>query len=127
MNIVKKRFCQTIRSNIAVNLSNKKCIPCKGGVEPMANDELHEYLRNLNDWELVPGNKEIKKAFKFKNFSKALYFVNEVGRIAESENHHPDIEFGWGYCCIRLSTHSIGGLHENDFIVAAKIDGIKNA
>ncbi len=110
-----------------MNLTNKKCVPCEGGVSPILAAELDKYLANASGWTLINNNKEIEKSFKFKNFAKALGFVNEVGKIAEAENHHPDIEFGWGYCRIRLSTHSIGGLHENDFIVAAKIDGITNA
>jgi len=109
-----------------MNLRNKKCVPCEGGVSPLPVQELGKYLENLNGWKLSDGSKEIRKHFKFKNFAIALKFVNKVGEIAEIEGHHPDIEFGWGYCKIKLSTHSIGGLHENDFIVAAKIDGITN-
>lgn len=109
-----------------MNLSNKKCVPCEGGISPIPVNELEKYLDDLQGWELNTTNSEIEKSFKFKNFKKSLKFVNQVGEIAESDNHHPDIEFGWGYCRIRLSTHSIGGLHENDFIVAAKINEIPN-
>ena len=103
---------------------NKKCVPCKDGVLPIASNELEDYLYGVVGWKLVDDNSAIEKEFKFSNFKEALKFVNQVGEIAERENHHPDIEFGWGYCNIRLSTHSICGLHENDFIVASKIDGI---
>lgn len=106
-----------------MNLKNKKCVPCAKGSAPLATPEIEKYLANLNGWQ-INLNGEIEKDFKFKNFSKSLEFVNMVGNLAESENHHPDIEFGWGYCKIRLITHSAGGLHENDFIVAAKIEDI---
>ena len=101
---------------------NKKCIPCEGGVSKIPLDKLQEYLGKIENWHLIKNVTEIEKQFKFKNFVKALEFVNKVGEIAEVEQHHPDIEFGWGYCKIRLSTHAIAGLHENDFIMAAKID-----
>lgn len=109
-----------------MNLENKKCVPCKGGVAALNPKQVEEYLSNSVGWA-VNARGEIEKNFKFKNFVKSLEFINKVGEVAESENHHPDIEFGWGYCKIRLMTHSIKGLHENDFIVAAKIDGISNA
>jgi 4a-hydroxytetrahydrobiopterin dehydratase len=107
-----------------MNLSNKKCTSCKKNTPPLPTNELEEYLGNINGWKLTDGNKKIEREFKFKNFIEPLEFVNKIGKIAEEENHHLDIEFGWGYCRIILSTHSIGGLHENDFIVAAKINGI---
>lgn len=110
-----------------MNLSDKKCIPCEGGVSKIPTEKLQEYLDKVDGWSLTKNETEIEKIFKFKNFARALEFVNKVGEIAETENHHPDIEFGWGYCKIRLSTHAIAGLHENDFIVAIKIDGIVNA
>ncbi len=109
-----------------MNLANKKCEPCHGSGSPIESLELEKYLANLQGWEVKKEGKEIQKQFKFKNFALALAFVNKVAQIAESEDHHPDVEFGWGYCKIKLSTHSIGGLHENDFIVAAKIEGIAN-
>lgn len=109
-----------------MDISNKKCVPCEGAVTALSQDKLEKYLATASGWKLSGDGREIEKLLKFKNFSSALTFVNKVGIIAESENHHPDIEFGWGYCKIRLSTHSIGGLHENDFIVAAKINEIGN-
>lgn len=105
-----------------MQLTKKKCVPCEGGVSPLRDSELEQYLGNVDGWNL-DGNK-IRKEYSFKNFVEALAFVNAVGDIAESEGHHPDIEFGWGYCRIVLYTHAIDGLHENDFIVAAKIDEI---
>ena len=104
-----------------MNLSSKRCIACNSDSEPLSNDIINEYLQDADQWH-SKDNKSICRSFKFKNFQNAIDFVNKIGVIAENENHHPDIEFGWGYCNITLQTHSIGGLHENDFIVAAKID-----
>lgn len=106
-----------------MDLKNKKCVPCTKGSAPISTPEIEKYLSNLSGWK-VNLQGEIEKEFKFKNFLKSLEFVNRVGLIAESEKHHPDIEFGWGYCKIRLITHSIGSLHQNDFIVAEKIEDI---
>ena len=75
-------------------------------------------------WELTQEGKAIKRRFKFKNFKLALAFVNKIGEVAESEGHHPEITFGWGYAEFLLWTHAIGGLHENDFIMASKINGL---
>lgn len=105
-------------------LSKKKCIPCEGGVKALTFDELEDYKNEVPDWEIMDDGKSIKKRLKFSNFVKSLEFVNKVALIAEEENHHPDIEFGWGYCVITMQTHSVGGLHENDFIVASKINEI---
>lgn len=83
-------------------------------------------LKELNrQWRIVDGGKKLERKFKFKNFKEALKFVNEVGRIAEEEQHHPNIYFSWGYATITLWTHAIGGLHDNDFILAAKIDQLE--
>jgi len=108
-----------------MNLADKKCIACQGG-EPTATDtEIEKYLSELNaGWRVVKkGTKKIVKTFEFKNFKEAISFVNKVADVAESEDHHPDI-FIHAYKKVRLelSTHKIGGLHQNDFILAAKID-----
>ena len=79
-------------------------------------------LKEVPGWELANDGKAIKRRFKFKNFKTALAFVNKAGDIAEAEGHHPDITFGWGYAEFLLWTHAIGGLHENDFIMASKIN-----
>lgn len=81
-------------------------------------------MKELQGWELVDGAKQIEKSFTFKDFKDALAFANRVGAIAEAEQHHPEIEIAWGKVEIELSTHAIGGLSENDFIVAAKIDAL---
>ncbi|MBI4122823.1 MAG: 4a-hydroxytetrahydrobiopterin dehydratase [Parcubacteria group bacterium] len=104
------------------DLAQKKCAACEGGTAPLRGAQIQEYLSQLTTpWEIVDGI-TIRKEFKFKNFKEALDFVNKVGELAEQENHHPDIELGWGRVAIDLSTHAIGGLSENDFILAAKIE-----
>lgn len=105
-------------------LSDQKCVPCEGGVMPLTIQQAEAHMKELNGWELAPAAKEIEKKFTFKNFAEALAFANKVGAIAEAENHHPEIEIGWGKVEIELTTHAIGGLSENDFILAAKIDKI---
>jgi len=111
------------------DLLNKKCVPCEGGVIPFDISEIHKYQKKLDGWDIIKNNKDIyflEKNFKFDNFQKSQNFVNEVGKISEEEGHHPDINFGWGYAKINITTHAIEGLSENDFILAAKIDQIIN-
>jgi 4a-hydroxytetrahydrobiopterin dehydratase len=105
-------------------LQGRHCTPCRGDVQPLDEAAARAYLGELPDWQLAPDGKYIKRDIRFRSFAEALAFVNEVGAIAEAEGHHPDIAFGWGYASISLHTHKIGGLHENDFIVAARIDGL---
>ncbi len=117
------------RSKIMSDLINKKCVPCEGGVMPFNISEIHKYQKKVDGWEIVKDNKNIyllEKNFKFKNFKKSQDFVNKVANISEEEGHHPDINFGWGYVKINVTTHAIEGLSENDFILAAKIDQILN-
>lgn len=103
-------------------LSEKRCVPCEGGMPPLGRGEIIALEDELNNWNIVD-DKKLEKTLKFKDFSEALAFVNRVGEIAENENHHPDIGiFGWNKVKISLTTHAIGGLSENDFILAAKID-----
>ena len=106
-------------------LHEKKCIPCKGGVSPFEISEIHKYLKMVDGWEVKSDENKIYfliKNFKFKNFKESQSFINKVGEIAEIEGHHPDIWFGWGYAKIKIFTHAINGLHESDFVLAAKID-----
>ncbi len=109
------------------DLSKKKCIACDGDIPPFDKSEIHKYLKKIDGWD-VKNNEDnnfyLIKNFKFKNFEDSQNFTNKVGRIAEVENHHPDISFGWGYCKIKIFTHAIKGLAESDFILAAKIDKI---
>ncbi len=105
-----------------MDLVNQKCVPCEGSTKPLTGEEIKPYMENVEGWELEDGGKKIERKFKFKDFKEALDFVNRIGAIAEQEGHHPDIELGWGKVEVELSTHAIGGLSVNDFILAAKID-----
>lgn len=102
-------------------LSKKTCIPCRGGIPPLSAEQIRPLLDQVNNWELV-GNHHIQKTFRFPDFRSALQFVNEAGRIAETESHHPDIYLAWGKVRLEIWTHKIDGLTESDFILAAKID-----
>jgi len=111
------------------DLLNKKCVPCEGGITPFDISEIHKYQKKVDGWNIIKNESNIfllEKKFTFKNFAESQNFVNEVGKISENENHHPDIVFGWGYAKINITTHAIEGLSENDFILAAKIDKMIN-
>jgi 4a-hydroxytetrahydrobiopterin dehydratase len=111
------------------DLLNKKCTPCEGGILPFDISEIHKYQKKVDGWDIIKNKKEVfflNKKFKFKNFLDSLKFINYIGEISEKEGHHPDIIFGWGYAEIKITTHAIEGLSENDFILAAKIDQIIN-
>jgi 4a-hydroxytetrahydrobiopterin dehydratase len=103
------------------SLASKHCVPCHGGVPRLTAEEIGPLLAQLPGWQVVEEH-HLSKEYKFKNFADALDFVNRVGGVAESEGHHPDIEFGWGYARVRIYTHAIDGLSESDFILAARID-----
>jgi 4a-hydroxytetrahydrobiopterin dehydratase len=102
------------------DLSSRHCIPCKGGTAPIAGEDIARLLASLEGWSL--GENEIYKRFEFKNFFRTMAFVNAVAWIAHTEGHHPDLEVAYGACLVRYTTHAIGGLSENDFICAAKVD-----
>ena len=109
------------------DLHKKNCIPCLGGIPPFDISEIHKFLKKVDGWDVKQKDNEIyflEKNFTFKNFNESQKFVNEVGNIAESQGHHPDIVFGWGYAKVHIFTHKIKGLVESDFILAAKIDKI---
>jgi 4a-hydroxytetrahydrobiopterin dehydratase len=111
------------------DLSDKKCLPCEGNVSVLDLSEIHKYQKKVDGWDIKLNEKKIYflvKHFNFKNFIKSQYFVTKVGKISETEGHHPDISFGWGYAKISITTHAIEGLSKNDFILAAKIDKIIN-
>ncbi len=117
------------RSKIKIygRLIKKKCIPCEGGIPAFKLEEIHKYLKKIDGWDVLKDehkNYFIEKRFKFSNYVESEKFVMNVGKIAETEGHHPDISFGWGYAKIKISTHSIKGLAESDFVLAAKIDKI---
>ena len=108
-----------------VALAKKICTPCRGGVPPLNSDEVRSFLPQAKGWSVTDGDTKIAGEFNFKNFRQTLDFVTAVGELAEAQFHHPvSISFGWGFCAIVLQTKKIKGLHENDFIMAAKINEI---
>lgn len=105
-------------------LLSKKCVPCQIGADPLKPDEIQEHMGKLKDGWSLKDNVAIQKTYKFKDFKEAWGFTDKIGELAESEGHHPTITLGWGKVIVELTTHKIKGLHENDFIMAAKIDEI---
>ena len=104
-----------------IDLNKQKCVPCEGGLEPLSATQAQHYLSQLSGWNISNDGKWLCRKWQFHTFKEALAFVNRVAGLAESEGHHPDIRFGWGYAELTLQTHAINGLHENDFILASKI------
>jgi 4a-hydroxytetrahydrobiopterin dehydratase len=102
-------------------LVSKTCTPCRGGVPPLTREQAQLFHARAPDWQL---SEEAHRGFRFRNFQEALTFVQEIGELAEAEGHHPNISFGWGNATVSLQTKKIKGLHENDFIMATKIDRI---
>ncbi|HZH52886.1 MAG TPA: 4a-hydroxytetrahydrobiopterin dehydratase [Microvirga sp.] len=105
-------------------LSEKTCTPCRGGIPPLAPEEVETFHRQVPDWTVEDDSRRIERRYAFKNFAEAFAFVRKVADLAEAEGHHPDISFGWGYATVSLQTKKIKGLHENDFIMAAKFDDL---
>jgi 4a-hydroxytetrahydrobiopterin dehydratase len=104
-------------------LSEKKCAPCEGGVKPLTAAKARLLGKQLHkDWKIAKDSKSLRRALRFKDFYRTMSFVNAVAYIANTEDHHPDLEVGYDYCHVTYSTHSIGGLSVNDFICAAKLD-----
>lgn len=103
-------------------LEQKRCVPCRGEVEPLTDERIRAYAALLDRYWMVVDEHHLSREYRFLDFRQALDFVNEVGELAEAEGHHPDIQLGYGMVKITLWTHKIDGLHENDFILAAKID-----
>lgn len=108
----------------ADELRKQRCKPLKGKENQLSAARAKELLGVLGGWEFGPGNVDIRREFRFADFLHALAFVNALGFIAENENHHPDLELGWGRCLVRFSTHDVGGLSLNDFICAAKAEAL---
>jgi 4a-hydroxytetrahydrobiopterin dehydratase len=106
------------------SLTTKSCTPCRGGVPPLPPQKVEEFRPQVPDWEVRDDARRIERTFRFRTFAEALALVQRVGELAEAEGHHPDISFGWGYATVSLQTKKIKGLHENDFIMAAKVDEI---
>ena len=109
-------------SATACDLTTKNCKPCEGGVSPLTPDKIEQLLKNLSGWEV--SSNTLVKTRQFKNYYETMAFVNATAWISHREDHHPDLEVGYRQCCIRYFTHAIGGLSENDFICAAKIDAL---
>lgn len=105
-------------------LAGKSCTPCRGGMPPLTVEEASILHEQTPDWELHDGARRIERTYRFKNFREAFNFIGRAGELAEAEGHHPDISFGWGYATVSLRTKKIKGLHENDFIIAVKLDQI---
>ncbi len=110
-----------------IDLASRRCVPCEGGVPPLDREEAERLRAAVPRWELDQDAKTIRRTFRFKNFREALAFVNAVADIAETEGHHPDITIHYQRVPLTLTTHAIGGLSENDFILAAKIDRLYSA
>lgn len=107
------------------DLTAKRCVPCEGGVAPLEGDDARAMLDKLEGWELNETGKEISRTFTFKNYYETMAFVNALAWVAHREDHHPDLLVGYNRVQVRYSTHAIGGLSENDFICAAKIDALE--
>ncbi len=112
--------------NRSMDLTKKHCVPCEGGTPPFTEQQEDEYISKVPKWSLLrDGEHKIRRQFTFKDFKEALAFVNIVGEVAEEEQHHPDIYIFYNKVQLDLFTHAVGGLSENDFIMAAKIDSKK--
>lgn len=106
-----------------MDLTKKKCEPCEGGVKPFGLEQIETYMAYLKTpWEVYEDLKKIERKFKFKDFKEAMRFVNIVAELAEQEGHHPDIKINYNRVKIELTTHAIGGLSVNDFILASKVE-----
>ena len=109
---------------MSVALAEKSCTPCRGGIPPLTEPEAGAYHTQAPQWQLLDQATRIERTYRFKNFDEAFGFVERAAALAEAEGHHPDIAFGWGYATVSLRTKKIKGLHENDFIMAVKLDRI---
>ncbi len=107
-------------NNTVCDLTSKQCKPCEGGVPPLSDIAVADYLKQIDDWQLQ--DKQINKTYEFKNYYQTMAFVNAVAWVSHREDHHPDMLVSYNKCVVTYTTHAIGGLSENDFICAAKID-----
>ena len=105
-------------------LKNQSCEPCRGGVPPLTFEAAKAMLEEVPGWELNRNGTRLSRHFSFADFAEAQAFALKVGELAESEGHHPVLTYTWGYCDVLFYTHKIGGLHENDFIMAAKVSAL---
>ena len=111
------------------DLAHGSCVPCRGGVPTLTASEIDALLPQVLGWSVgeVEGVQRLWREFKFKDFREAMNFAVQVGEIAEREQHHPDLHVAWGKVMVETWTHKIGGLHQNDFVLAAKIDALAPA
>ncbi len=109
-----------------LNLERKRCVPCEGSMPPLMKKQTDELKKEIGSAWQVEDLKKLRREFTFKDFKEALVFVNKVGEIAEKEGHHPDIRLSWGKVMIEITTHAIGGLSINDFILARKVEILYN-
>jgi 4a-hydroxytetrahydrobiopterin dehydratase len=108
------------------DLTTKHCVPCEGGTKPMSRSGAEALLTQVEGWKLIDGAPlKLARPAMFKDFARAMLFVNRVAELAEAEGHHPDFCLSWNRVTLELVTHAIGGLSENDFIMAAKINELK--
>lgn len=106
-------------------LVEQRCKPCEGGIAPLSPEEARGLMKQLSSsWQLATDARSIRGEWKFRNFYHAMSFANAVAHVANTEDHHPDLEVGYGYCRMKYNTHAIGGLSQNDFICAAKVDAL---
>lgn len=105
-------------------LTEKRCQPCEGGVDPLDRPQAEKLLAQVPGWSLSDDGKEIARRFEFKGFYRTMAFVNALAWVANQEDHHPDFEVSYGHCHVRFTTHAIDGLSENDFICAAKVNAL---
>ena len=113
------------KSGKEIPLARRRCVSCEGNVPPLTPEKAREMMRELDDWMLIDEAHLLAKSFRFNNFKETMEFVNKIAAIAEEEGHHPDLTITYGAVTVELMTHAIGGLSENDFIVAAKIDQLQ--
>jgi 4a-hydroxytetrahydrobiopterin dehydratase len=107
------------------DLKERKCVPCEGGVAAYSAAEAQALLGQLHaDWRLIEDGQALRRELKFTDFYRTMSFLNALAHVANVEDHHPDLELGYNYCHVRFTTHAIGGLSENDFICAAKLDAL---
>ena len=108
-------------------LAQKHCTPCDGGTQPLSRDEAAQLRSELNSaWQISSDGKALKREYRFKNFYHTMSFANALAYVANSEDHHPDLELGYNYCRVLFTTHAIGGLSQNDFICAARVDVLED-
>ena len=108
----------------AETLSDRVCVPCRGDSPRLDRNEVKVYLPQVPEWAINDDVTRLSRTFRFEDFPQAQAFANEVAQLAETQFHHPEITFGWGYCCVMFQTRKIRGLHENDFVMAAKVDAL---